>query len=1029
MWKLIHKGLSATGFKIPRLLFITLCTSASFITSNSSPVQYHVEVWGVEQGLPYKTVSSVLQTRDGYIWAATSDGLARFDGVKFTVFNTANTQGIVTNRLDALVETNDGSLWIVAGGRGLIRYQNGVFTNYTTANGLPSDSIWSLQYFHSENLLRVGTPEGFVRFDGEKFVRMELTTLSAEVSNQVLTDNTGAIWKRFGDEIRRVDGKGAETLYIPKIFSRHEFNFFYKDRSENYWLAVGNVVEGYVLRFRNGYTDVLSVKDGLPGGMVNVIFEDSKGNIWFGSKNIGGLSIYRNGEFQLLTKEKDGLPSNGFQSFAEDREGGVWAGTADGGLMRFSHQVITSYSKADGLLNENVYPLYEDRDGTIWIGAWGNKGLHKYEDGKFSALLPEENLFTSLFQDRDHALWIGFYNFIGKYKDEKFSVVMELPAVATSVIAQDSAGTLWFGSGDGLRRITVVELESKGVREKKFASLSISRTPLLPYPPNAFTVRDGLPANDVKVLHFDRNRTLWIGTVGGLAKYENKQFTAYTEKDGLSGNHVRSIYEDREGILWIGTYDNGLTRLKDGRFTAYRVKDGLYDQGVFQILEDDNDRLWMSCNRGIYRVNKQELNEFADSKRSSITSVSYGVKDGMLDAECNGGTQPAGFKSKRDGRLWFPTQKGVVVIDPKAIYTNQQVPFVSLEECQLDRQTVDCRNSVEISPDNDGLQINYTGISFNKPEQVRFKYRLEGLDKDWVDAGTRRYVYYNHLPPGNYTFKVIAANVEGIWNETGASLQIIVHPPFWRTWWFVSLCLISVAGVVAFAYRVRVQRLKQAHTAQEAFSKQLLESQEQERQRIAVELHDSLGQDLLIIKNWALLGLNVNGDEKKLKNQLSEISITASQAIEEVREIAYNLRPYQLDELGLTKAIETMMERVSHSSNIYFDSDIDELDGFFSKEHEINFYRIVQESINNIVKHSRASRASVSIKREEGKIQLIVKDNGSGFDLEKVSTRNNGNKGFGLTGVQERARILGGKVVINSSNGQGTSVSMTLNQR
>jgi len=1007
-----YQQFSTFGFNSLRLVFFTLCLSATFFTrANANQNQYRFETWNVEQGLPYKTVSSVLQTRDGYIWAATWDGLARFDGVKFTVFNTANTQGLVTNRLGALVETNDGSLWIATEKRGLIRYQNGTFTNYTTANGLPGDWIWSLQYFQSENLLSVGTPEGFARFDGDKFVKEDLSVLSSTQENQTAVDNTGVLWKRFGSELRRVDGKGVETISIPTTFSRSIFNLFYRDRSGTFWLALGDVVDGYVLRFREGEVDVLTIKDGLPGGIINAIFEDSRGTLWFGSKGNGGLSLYQNGEFHRLTKENDGLSSNGFYSFFEDREGGVWAGTADGGLMRFSPQIITSYFEKDGLTGKSVYPLYEDNAGTVWIGSWYGKGLNKYENGKFSTVLPNSNLFTSLFQDREGTLWFGCYNLIGKYKDGKQSEFMSLPQIATSAITQDSTGMLWFGSGDGIRY---------------FKADSLNETN--PRPSEYFTLKNGLPADDIKVLHFDRNGTLWVGTTGGLAKFENQKFTPYTEKDGLSGNHVRSIYEDADGTLWIGTYDNGLTRLKDGKLTAIRVKDGLFDQGAFQILEDERGWLWMSCNRGIYRVNKRELNEFAEGRRSSITSVSYALKDGMIDAECNGGTSPAGFKSKRDGRLWFPTQRGVVVIDPKAVYTNQHPPLVSLEECQLDRHLVDYKNGVEILPDNDGLQINYTGISFNKPEQVRFKYRLEGLDEDWIDAGTRRYVYYSHLSPGNYTFKVIAANIEGVWNETGASLQITVRPPFWRTWWFISLCLIFVAGVVAFAYRTRVQRLKQAHAEQEAFSKRLLENQEQERQRIAVELHDSLGQDLLIIKNWALLGLNVNGDESKLKNQLSEISATASQAIEEVREIAYNLRPYQLDELGLTKAIETMMERVSHSTTIYFDSDVDELEGFFSKEHEINFYRIVQECINNILKHSHATEASVSIKRDQGKIQLVISDNGDGLDLEKVSTRSNGNRGFGLTGMQERARILGSKVVINSTSKQGTTVSVTLNQ-
>ncbi len=1006
-----HKELADSCLGILRRVFISLFVASVFVfNTDAAQNQYRFETWSVEQGLPYKTVNSVLQTRDGYIWAATPDGLARFDGVKFTVFNTANATGIVTNRLGTLVEANDGSLWIAAEKRGLIRYKNGSFTNYTTANGLPSDWIWWLQYFQSENLLLIGTPEGFARFDGERFVKEVLPPLSSAQEIQSGVDNTGIRWQRFGNELRRADGKGSETFIIPKTFSRSAFNLFYRDRAGNFWAALGDVLEGYVLRFREGKVDVLSNKDGLPGGYVNAIFEDSRGTLWFGSKGDGGLSLYQNGKFHRLTKENDGLSSNGFYSFFEDREGGVWAGTADGGLMRFSQQIITPYFEKDGLIGNGVYPLYEDNAGTVWIGSWYGKGLNKYESEHFSTVLPGANLFTSLFEDRDGTLWIGFYNLIGKYKDGRFSEYISLPQKATSAITQDSAGMLWFGSGDGIRYFKADSLNEVN-----------------PYPSGHFTIKNGLPADDIKVLHFDRNGTLWVGTTGGLAKFENQKFTPYTEKDGLSGNHVRSVYEDADGTLWIGTYDNGLTRLKDGKFTAIRVKDGLFDQGAFQILEDERGWLWMSCNRGIYRVNKHELNEFAEGKCTSITSVSYGMKDGMIDAECNGGASPAGFKSKRDGRLWFPTQKGVVVIDPKVVYTNQHPPFVSLEECQLDRKSVDYRNGVEIHPENNGFQINYTGISFNKPEQVRFKYRLEGLDEDWIDAGTRRYVYYSHLPPGEYTFKVIAANVEGIWNETGASLLITVRPPFWRTWWFISLCVILVAGIVALVHRFRVHNLKQAHATQEAFSKQLLENQELERQRIAVELHDSLGQDLLIIKNWALIGLNVNGDIAKLKNQLSEISATASQAIEEVREIAYNLRPYQLDELGLTKAIETMMERVSLSSAIRFRSDIDTLDGFFSKEHEINFYRIVQECINNIIKHSHATQASVSIKRDEGKIHLVVADNGNGFDLEKISTRTGGNRGFGLTGMQERARILGSKIVINSTT-QGTIVNMVLNR-
>ena len=577
-----QKNISLFLWKI--LLALPLCLTF-FISETFA--QYRIENWSTEQGLPYKTVNSVLQTRDGYLWAATADGLARFDGVRFTIFNTANTPGLVTNRFITMVESNDGSLWIVVEKRGLTRYKDGVFTNFTTADGLPDDWIYALQYFSSQNLLRVGTPKGFASFDGEKFVREDLPNILAEQNQQIIIDNTGAVWKRFGDELRRVDGQNTEKLIIPQKFAKSVFNFVYHDRSGNYWIAIDDVIAGFVVHIQTDKVEILSDKDGLPSGIVNAIFEDSKGNIWFGSKNGGGLAIYQSGKFQKLTK-KDGLSSDGFNSFSEDREGGVWAGTLDGGLMRFSPQIIKSFSNKDGLSGKGVYPLFEDRAGTTWVGDWGSlKGLTKYENGKFENINGGA-LFTSIFEDGNGILWIGSYNEIRKIENGKYSVAFSLPQIATSAITQDRNGVMWFGSGDGLRRM------------KSMAGNLNEPQNLIPNPSENFdfySTQNGLPANDIKVLHFDRNGILWIGTTGGLAKFDGEKFTAFTEKDGLSGNHVRSIYEDSTGSLWFGTFDNGLTRLKDGKFTAIRAKDGLLDQGAFQILEDDFGRFWPSSHR------------------------------------------------------------------------------------------------------------------------------------------------------------------------------------------------------------------------------------------------------------------------------------------------------------------------------------------------------------------------------------------------------------------------------------------------
>jgi signal transduction histidine kinase len=349
---------------------------------------------------------------------------------------------------------------------------------------------------------------------------------------------------------------------------------------------------------------------------------------------------------------------------------------------------------------------------------------------------------------------------------------------------------------------------------------------------------------------------------------------------------------------------------------------------------------------------------------------------------------------------------------------------VAIEQVLLDRKPLPPHQSVQIKPGSDDLEIHYTALSFSRPEQVKFKYKLVGLDNDWVDAGTRRTVYYSHLPPGNYTFTVIADNGEGVWNNEGVAISIIVTPPFWRTWWFSALLLLIAVGIAYLFFRWRITQLQQRHRAQEVFSKKLMDAQESERKRLAVELHDSLGQSLVIIKNRALMSLSKPEDHTRAMAQMDEISEAASHAIAEVKEIASNLHPYQLDRLGLAAALKTMLETVSNSSDIQITREIDQIDGELSKEAEINLYRIIQESLNNIVKHSAATQTKVSIKKDSRSIHLLIHDNGKGFDAERLAAEPTG---LGLTGIRERAKLLGAKPEIRSAPGKGTTISVEIN--
>jgi signal transduction histidine kinase len=365
------------------------------------------------------------------------------------------------------------------------------------------------------------------------------------------------------------------------------------------------------------------------------------------------------------------------------------------------------------------------------------------------------------------------------------------------------------------------------------------------------------------------------------------------------------------------------------------------------------------------------------------------------------------------------------VLDPSPVNTLSS-PVV-IQGVTVDRAAQSATHRVEIKPGQQNLEIYYAGLTFSRPEQVKFKYQLLGFDRDWVDAGTRRTAYYPQLPPGSYTFKVVADNGYGVWNMEGQTLSVIVLPPFYHTWWFVTVVSLTVAGMMALLWRLRVSQLQRAHAAQQAFSRQLIASQENERKRIAAELHDSLGQRLVIIKNLALILLNGSATDGG-REQIDEISSEASQAIGEVKEISYNLRPHQLDRLGLTKALEALVKKAASASPIAFTSEIDDIDDVFPKQAEINFYRVAQESVSNVVKHSAATEASVTVRRKDGRIALTVRDNGKGF-VPETTQPDPGAAGFGLVGISERATLLGGHATIQSEPGRGTTIDISIDLR
>lgn len=965
---------------------------------SASAQQFRIDAWTADDGLPQNPVNRILQTRDGFLWLATYAGLVRYDGARFEVFNTGTTPSLTASRFANLFEDRDGNLWATTEGQGVVRYRDGRFFHYLGPEGGLTDNNASVFMTDASGRMILDSSLGAVTWNGERLERYTGAVPSGASRNlRVLFRHpSGATWYLSESVLHKFEN-GAVTRRIPVPFP--DVRWLYEDARGAIWIEIVEEPAGVrsLVRLENGVFRRFTAADGIPTFRTMTAFEAGDGAVWLGLRSGGGLLRYKDDVFTRFTTA-DGLPNNNIGQILEDREGTLWVAT-EGGLARMTPRIVTAHTTADGLSADNVYPVFQDRDGSLLIGGW--MGLTHHAGGAFQSVggkygVADKNVMA-IFRDRDDSLWLGLWGWGGLRRIDRAGAIdlfdLKEPAGGVvRVITQDASGTVWLGGNSGL----------SWFRDQKFRRLSAA---------------DGFDGGTVLNIVTSRSGSIWIGTDRGVSEYRDGVFTNYGANAGMTGTNVRAIYEDGDGVLWFGTYDNGLFRYERGVFHRFGTRDGLFDNGVFHILEDGRGNLWMSSNAGIYRVSRRELNAVAKGQARSVTSVSYGRRDGMSTAESNGGGQPSGVRTP-DGRLWFPTQKGVAVIDADRLAVNTMPPPVAITNVRVDQQPVALGGPLRILPDQSAFEIEYAGLTFQRPELTRFKYRLEGLDTDWVDVGHRRAAYFSHVPPGTYRFVVMAANGDGTWNETGAVLPIVVVPPFYRTLWFQSLMVAVIVAVAYVGHRRRIGAIKQEQALHDAYARRLIDAQEQDRKRIAAELHDSLSQNLVLIGHWAR---QATARDEASRDALGDISTTASTALREVQEIAYNLGPYQLDRLGFKRTIETLLARATSASGITFTPDLADVTGAGAKDVEINVFRMIQESVNNVIKHSGATEATVRVANTGNALTVVVQDNGCGFDLAPTTGR-----GFGLVGLTERARILGGTLAIDSAPGFGTRIDISL---
>jgi ligand-binding sensor domain-containing protein/signal transduction histidine kinase len=757
-------------------------SSAQGLDPRKALTQFKLDVWTTAEDLPQNSVTALVQTRDGYLWLGTYGGLGRFDGVRFTVFDTGNTPQLRTNGIQALLEDHQGALWIGTNGGGLSRFHDGRFTTFTSADGLPNDIVRAL-YEDREGSLWIGTNDGLCRLRDGRFTTYAVKDgLASGFVRAIGEDASGVLWiGTNGGGLDRREGERFRPLTTQDGLPSNFIFALLRGRDGAFWIGTNG---GGLCRLKDGRLETFTTREGLPSNIIWSLHEDAQGSLWVGTYG-GGIARFRDGKFTAFTS-RDGLSNDFVRAVWSDREGSLWIGTYSGGLCRLRDGKFTTYTTREGLAHDFARTILEDRSGSLWIGTTGG-GLCRLREGAFRCFSAKDGLapdVRALYEDAAGVLWVGTaQSGLFRATDKGFTRYTTADGLAhqsVSAISGDGSGGLWIGTnGGGLSRFA-------GGRW------------------TTWTTAEGLAGNFIFATHVDRKGTLWVGTDGaGLSRFEGGRFNPVTRKNGLASDIVFCFYEDAGGTLWIGT-SGGLSRFLDGKLTTFTTREGLLDDVVFQILEDGEGRLWLSGNRGISRVGRSDLDAVAAGSRRAVAAVGFGTADGMKSNECSGVAQPAGWKG-RDGRLWFPTTKGVVVVDPARIPRNTLPPPVRVEQVVVDGEPV---TAAEVPPGKERWEFQYTALSFLAPGKVEFKYRLDGFDRDWIPAGRRRTAYYTRLPPGSYTFRVTASNNDGVWNEAGDTRALLIRPYFYETPWFYALSGLVVVLGAAGAYRLRVSTLQ-----------------------------------------------------------------------------------------------------------------------------------------------------------------------------------------------------------------------------
>ncbi|MEN8154007.1 MAG: two-component regulator propeller domain-containing protein [Acidobacteriota bacterium] len=993
--------------------------------------------WDMDNGLPQNSVLAIAQGSNKYLWLGTENALTRFDGVNFTVFNSKKYKAIKSNRIQAILADSEGNLWFGGRGGGLNRLQNGNIDHFSAKDGLTDNFVLSI-FEDSRKNIWVGTFKGISIFS-------------------------------IDGNIKKFDHKD--------IFNKITIMSIIEDNSGNIW--IGSYNNG-IFRIRNDSVQIFNTEKGLPDNSVRKIVIDNTGTLWAGTNK--GLAHFSKERFVTFTKNSE-LSSLLVYSLYLDSNENLWIGTAKG-LHRFANGKIESWPHSNKLSKSVIRSIAEDHEGSLWIGTNG-KGLFRIQNGKFGSIksndgLSSENI-TTIFEDSYGRIWIGTdgkgLNYLENSISRKVRYITKKNGLSSDFIysvAEDMDGRIWIGTMEGITILNKESLEVKKIINTKY----------------------GLAHNSVGIIYRGKKDYMWIGTSGGgINRFGGDKILNYSTENGLSNNFVYSIYEDRNGIIWIGTYGGGVDMLKDGTFTNISTKNGLSNDFIFSIQEDKNeniwlatggglnkisngkvtkflnqndifsntiynillddlDQLWLTSNIGIYRIKCEDLISGGIKESPDIPVYFYNKKDGLNSNECSGGIQPAGWKTK-SGELWIPTIRGIATIIPKKEHLNKKAPPVFIEKIVSGSGEIIDLNSSVLKAGTKDLEFYFTALSYLVPGKVKFKIKLEGLDKKWIELKNtkRRRISYSGLNPGYYTFRVIASNNDGIWNLKGASFDFLIKTFFYQTKWFLFIIALLTGLIILYIYKIRAVSIKRKESELRQLvdmrtedlvqaNLRLSEANEQKSELLSMAAHDLKNPLQAIMGFSELISLKKESSEsikkssrlilETSKGMLDTINNTLNSAVIKEGEVKFS-RGETIDVCQLSRLVVGIYTEFAKKKNqiivtrywndCYIEGDKERI-------------KIVLENLlSNAIKYSPLNKNIVlTVEKRDENIIVSVKDEGPGFSEEdkkklftkfqRLSSKPTGGEsstGIGLSITKKIVEMHKGKIWLESKDRNGTT--------